>query len=315
VKAMYIHNRTSNTGTRLRQTIFASLVCTLTFGCQSAGDSATAKKTQPDSNELATDAPTKEPPQDDGLPKAEELLAKSVQALGGEKLEAVKAVYTESTIDMKAMGLHGTAKTWWQGTSFYGDSEIGGVGRTRIGGTLGNIWSDDPIHGLRTLSGREAEQASWSSSVCMPCTWQKHFKSAKTTKIDKDKGRAEITLTSQTGDEMVLAIDLKTHLPVSQSFKQASPLGDTPVEIGFEDYREIEGIQMAHRQRVHASIMEIVSEVTKVELNPEIDPKLFEMPGPKGGMIDPANPAPPEPKPAPDAPAPAKKAADAKKAG
>ncbi|MGB1016751.1 MAG: hypothetical protein ACPG4T_21610, partial [Nannocystaceae bacterium] len=246
---MYTHNRTSTTGT-LRQTFLAPLICILAVGCDSG---QATPKDPPDSNKPETKAPAQQAPEDDGLPKAEELLAKSVEALGGDKLDTLKAVYSESTVDMKAMGLHGTAKTWWHGNSFYGDSEIGGVGRTRIGGTLGKkIWSDDPIHGLRDLSGREAEQAGWSSSICMPCTWKQHFKSAKTTKVDDT--RAEITLTSESGDEMILAIDLKTYLPLSQSFKQASPLGDTPVTVGFEDYREIDGIQMAHRQRVHASI-------------------------------------------------------------
>ncbi len=269
----------------------------LTVGCQATEQAAQTQGAAAADKKLAEDkGETPEKP-DDGLPEASTLLAETAKALGGDKLAEVKGVYSEATIDMKSMGLKGTAKTWWQGDKFYGDSDIQGVGRTRIGGTLGGqIWSEDPINGLRTLAGRESEQAAWSSSVCMPCTWQKHFKSAKTTKVADN--RAEITLNANSGDEMVLVLDLTTKLPVSQKFKQASPLGDTPIEIKFEDYREVEGIKLAYKQVVHASIMSITSEVTKVEVNPEIDPKVFEMPAPKGGVIDPNSPEPkPEPTP------------------
>ncbi len=265
-------------------------VCVCSCACQPTDQKPDAAKADAKAN---PESPEGESPEvDDSLPSAERLLADTAKVLGGEQLANIKGVYTESAIDMKSMGLKGTAKAWWQGNKFYGDSEIPGVGLTRIGGILGQtLWSDDPIHGLRSLSGREAEQAAWGSSVCLPCTWKDQFKAAKTRKITDD-GKAVISLTTASGDEMVMTIDLESKLPLSQKFKQASPLGDTPIEIKFEDYREVSGMQVAHRQVVHASIMTITSEVTKVEVNPTIDPKIFEMPAPKGGIIDPANPAP-----------------------
>ncbi len=226
-------------------------------------------------------APT--PVDEQTLPDAEKLLADSVEAMGGAaKFAALKSFYSESTLNMGSLGLTGVAKIWWRAPGdFYNESEMPGVGQTKMGGAGGKVWADDPISGQRTLSGKEAEQGMWAATLCLACEWKQHFKSAKTTGVTEVEGKklAEISLTSPLGDVVVMRIDLESKMPVSQSFTQVSPLGSMPVTVHFKDVREVEGLKIPFQQMVDASLTQAVSTTTKIEFNVPIDETKFVMPG------------------------------------
>lgn len=214
----------------------------------------------------------------DGLPVAETLLDESVAAMGGaDKFKALAGYYVESSLDMGSLGLKGVAKGWWGRDGFYNETEMPGIGQMKIGATRTKVWRDDPVNGLRVLSGKEEEQARWSATLCLIPEWREFFKSAKTTEVTG--GVAKVELVSPLGDKIALRIDLKTKLPVSQTFTQASPLGDTPTTVTFEDFREVQGLKVSFRQVVDASLMKAVSLTTKLELNPSLDGVQFDMPG------------------------------------
>ena len=219
------------------------------------------------------------------LPAAEELLAASVDALGGAaSFEAIRSYYVESQMTVDGLGLHGTAQTWWAGGDFYVETDMPGVGLVRLGSQGGKIWSDDPINGMRMITGVEAEQAAWSTSRCLALDWRQYFKSAETTAlVDGDGGRrlAEITFRSPSDDDVVLRLDLETKMPVSQSFKQANPLGAMPVTVTFDDFREVAGTKVAYKQFVDASLTKMSSITNKFEVNGEVPVDKFAPPGPK----------------------------------
>jgi hypothetical protein len=245
---------------------------------------------------------------DGQLPEAKALLAEVVTAMGGAaKYDALTGYYAESQLNLGKLGLTGTAKMWWSREGgYYIATEMPGVGLMKIGGTADKVWGDDPVNGLRTLTGKEAEQSGWSSVLCLAHEWRKYFKTAKTVAVTNGEGGAElaeIELTSPLGDKVVLRVDLKTKLPVSQSFTQANPLGDMPVTVTFSDYREVEGFKLPFMQTVDASLMKMASTTTKIELNPSLAGVQFEMPG-APGAVTPGAPV--------EIKAPEAKAADAK---
>lgn len=251
----------------------------LLAACTERGAATEAAPTKADDKAAAVATTPAEAEQ----PDAEKLLAESVEAMGGAvRFEALKSFYSESSINLGALGLSGAAKTWWRaGGDFLNESEMPGVGQMRIGSLGGKPWADDPISGLRTLSGKEAEQALWSATLCLACEWKRHFKAAKLTGVTEVEGRklAEISLTSPLGDEVVLRIDMASKLPVSQSFTQASPLGSMPATVHFKDFRDVEGLKLPFEQMVDASLTKAVSTTSKIELNPAVEDARFAMPG------------------------------------
>lgn len=228
----------------------------------------------------------------DGLPAAEALLDEAVVAMGGDaKFKALAGYYVESSLDMGTLGLKGVSRGWWGRAGYYNETEMPGIGQMKIGGTAAKVWREDPVNGLRVLSGKEEEQARWSATLCLVPEWREFFKSAKTLAVKA--GAAEIELLSPLGDKVVLRIDVDSKLPVSQTFTQASPLGDTPTTVTFEDWREVEGLKVSFRQVVDASLMKAVSVTTKLELNPQLNPAQFEMPGGAEAVTPGAPVAPP----------------------
>lgn len=232
----------------------------------------------------------------DGLPKAEDILEKAVEASGGrDAIAKIESFHLVGTISAPKLKLQGEVETWWKGGDFYMVQNVTGIGVNRSGKKGDKIWMQETINGLRELEGLEAEQHLWASSLMLAANWQDHFASAKTTGTRTVDGAEiiDITLTSKSGAELKLAIDATTFLVVEQSFDVVNPMGTTPVSMQSRDYREVEGIKIAYQQVTDLDLVELTQTLTKVELNAEVDEAKFDMPGGDLDVIDGKAAAPP----------------------
>ena len=287
--------------TRSRTLALCLVFCPASVACSGGAATPTAAGQPAGDSKPAVTQPAAPADGVAALPDAESLLAEVAAAMcSDDKFAKLTSVYTESTLNMGSMGLTGTAKTWWRGGDFYNESEMPGVGQMKIGALGEASWADDPISGVRVLAGKEAEQARWSSALCLAHDWKRYFTKAETTAVKEVEGKrlAEVTLSSALGDTVVLRIDMADKLPVSQSFEQASPLGSMPATVYFKDYREVEGMKFSYEQVVDASLTKAVSTITKLELNVAVDDARFAMPGSTqavtpGALVDPAKVAEP----------------------
>lgn len=255
------------------------------------------------------ETPAVEAPPENAFPAAADLLAKSVEAVGGKaKLESVKSFHLEGTIGAPKQNLTGKVETWWKGGDFYMVQTIPGLGINRSGKKGDLIWAEEPINGLRKLEGKEAEQHMWASSLLLTADWRDFFETAKTVAertIDGKKAY-DIELSAKSGAVLTVTIDTSSYLMVEQSFKVFSPMGSMPVTIRSTDYREVEGMKIPYKQVTDASIMELTQELSVVELNAEVDEANFAMPTEDVPVVDAKDPGsigtvpPPAEKPAGD---------------
>ncbi|MBX7079294.1 MAG: hypothetical protein K1X88_08930 [Nannocystaceae bacterium] len=230
------------------------------------------------------------------LPAAETVLASAVEAEGGAAAHtAIKSYYLESRMDIPQQGLTGLTKLWWKDGKFFMQVDMAGVGTSSLWCDGAQVVSEDPINGRRTLAGKEARQAQWSASVSLPHDWKKFFDTAKTIARREHDGRKliDVSLSAPDGSELLLSFDETTHLLASQRFAQASPMGELPVEIAVDEYKQVGGLQHAAKTTMSMAIMKASSEVTKFEPNVEIDDGRFTPPAPK--PVEPAPPVEPEP--------------------
>ncbi len=216
-----------------------------------------------------------------GLPDATALLEKAVTAVGGkDKIAAVQSFYVEGKLAVSGQNITGDMKLWWKGGDFYTEQTMIGIG-TIMGGKQGDkIWSQDPINGLRLLSGTEAEQYTWGSSLLLAAEWQRYFTGAQTVaerKLD-EKQVYDVELTSKSGAKVLLTFDADSGLQVAQSFKGSTPLGEMPIAVKIEDYREVGGLKLPHKQVTDAKLAEATQTITKLELNGPVDESKFAMP-------------------------------------
>jgi hypothetical protein len=267
-----------------RLALLASLVA---FACGPKPPAASTEPTaatEPPAADASADAT--EPAED--LPPAEEVLEQAVVALGGrDKLEAIQSFYSEAKMEIPAQNLSADIKTWWKrssrpsgagGGDFYMENDMTGVGVTKIWKKGEEIWAEDPINGRRKLEGKEAAQTKWSASMSLAADWKEFFATAKTTGRSKTEDGAElidVELTDADGTSVTLSFDAQTHLPRQQSFKQKSPMGEIPVRVTMEDYRDVAGVQTSFRSTTSMAIIEAVQTVEKFEPNVKIDDKKF----------------------------------------
>ena len=216
------------------------------------------------------------------LPAAEEVLAKSLEAVGGkDAILAIESSYLEGKMTISAQNLGGTLKVWSKGDNSYVESNIDGVGKSQMWKKGDEMWTKDPIQGLRKLEGKEADQAKWSSDPILAANWNKYFDKAETARIsDGEGGRKviEVELTSEGGDTVTLLFDAETYMPVGQQFTQETQMGKMPIRTTLSDFREIAGVKIPFKSTSDMGVVESEQTTEKYEVNVEIDDKKFEPP-------------------------------------
>lgn len=236
------------------------------------------------------------------LPAAEGILERAAVAMGGKAaIDRVQSFYYRGTIDMVGQNIHGDLEIWWKGGDFFMEQAVPGIGKMRAGKQGDEIWSEDPIHGLRRLSGVEAEQHAWASSLLLAAEWKRYFQSAKTIATRQVDGHAvhDVELSAPSGLRVVMSFDADSGLQVGQSFEQVTPMGKQPFEVRFEDYREVEGIKLAYRQVIDAKVQQVVQVITEVRLNAPVDAAKFAYPRTGSDLVRQPEPPPPAELPPP----------------
>ena len=286
---------------RTRAWIFA---LTIACACDKGGDAAKTDAAKSDPKAAATSDAKGTPiaaGEDGGgdhLPEAGALLEKAVTAVGGrEKIVGVKSWYLEGELAVSGQNITGAMKQWWKDGDFYTEQTMVGIGTIR-GGKLGDvIWSEDPINGVRKLTGAEAEQYSWASTLLLAADWQRYFAAAQTLDARELDGKKvyDVELTSKSGAKVTLTFDANDGLQVAQSFKGVTPMGEMPLAVKLQDYREVDGLKLSFRQVTDAKLAEATQQITKMELNVPVDTAKFAMPSGGAEVVKPAPPQPDQP--------------------
>lgn len=280
---------------RKRPTARFAATCLLLFGLGTAcsgGGSGEAGKAKPARSENgaksqrgeAGKAPP-EPAQD--LPKAEDLFAAHIEAVGGQAaIDAFQTLYFESSVDTGAQNIKAKANMWWKGGHFYGEQEIPGFGVAKSGYDGTTVWVDDPINGLRKLEGKEAEQIIREGSIFLVSDWKSHFESAKTVGSREVDGRRlyDVELTSKLGDEVTMSFADDDKLLARMKFQQITPTGTMPVTAVFSEYADVSGVKFAHKSTVEIALGSVSQTYDKIEVNAEVDESKFAYPGAAGAV-------------------------------
>ena len=208
----------------------------------------------------------------------DEIINKHTEAIGGkEKLSQVKSLYIETT--MEVMGNSTTemeslieAKGFKSETDFNGQKIISCY--TDKGG-----WSINPMMG-----GPDAQ--AMSDGLYKSGKIQIYFdgvltdyaaKGYKAELIGKEDGNFKIKL-SNGDNEVLYFIDPATYY-VTKSLIKSEMMGQ-PVDVSttYADYKKTDfGIVVAFTKNVDMGMFQLAQKVSKVEVNKEIDPKIFEM--------------------------------------
>lgn len=248
-------------------------------GCDKSTDEGKADEGKAELKAEAK-AETKEAPAAN-LPDAAELLAKSVEAAGGTAAFAkIKSFTYEGHLVVVGQKLEARSSVWWKEGDFYTEQDMIGVGQMRAGKKGEVIWSEDPINGLRQLSGTEAEQVTWLSTLMLAADWKRFFSKAETTKEVSEDGKKLyiVKLTADSGADVELKLDAETGLQHGLSLTNVTPMGEIPTSVTMSDYREVDGIKLPFKHTQKMPLASAILEVSEFKLNPEVSDARFQMP-------------------------------------
>jgi hypothetical protein len=215
---------------------------------------------------------------------ADAIIADAVKATGGDApWKSHRSMETTTIIEYAKMGITGTRiQTITSRNKSLATTNIPNVGEVREGTNGRVIWSEDPVNGLRLLSGAEAAQFKLESTWNLERNLKKLFNKIAV-KADNEGGRALecLELTPSIGQPLTTCYDAETHLQVSQKGIAATPQGDVPFTSRIKSWKEFGGIKLPEVVEMTTGPIEFAARLTNVAFDKPVDDKRFEVPGGK----------------------------------
>ena len=221
-------------------------------------------------------------PKPAALPTVDEILDKYVKAIGGkEAIEKISSRAGKGTMELEGMSLSGPVEMYAKApnkTAVFIDLQ--GVGKIANVFDGEKAYSASPMEGLRELSGAEFAQAKRNADFYQPLNFKKNF--AKLEVKGKEKvGASEtyvVEATPVTGDPQKLYFAADTGLLVRMDSDNETPQGKMSFEVYFSDYKDVDGIKVAHSVRQVTSAFTIVMKLSEVKHNVTVDDAKFAKP-------------------------------------
>lgn len=175
-------------------------------------------------------------------PQAEEVLARTIRALGGkEAIAAIKGLATEADCS----GPNGSFRTWT--TSLRPDKtyfrQLSDRGTTEIWSTAIKTWMGSPEEGYRELGPQVREFIRGHEFHLLVLDLESRFSNhaVKGRELVNDKGCIRISMQDESGHPASVCIGEADWLPVEMVL---NPSGATaPIRIIFDDWAMVNGIR------------------------------------------------------------------------
>jgi tetratricopeptide (TPR) repeat protein len=216
------------------------------------------------------------------LPTVDEVLARYVEASGGEKaITAVTTRVVKGTVDVAGMSRGGSYESYAQGPNrlcIVVDAHPFGLNKTGYNGRVAWSWGKEGTKIVNTPV--EVAQYDREGDLYLPVGMKKKYAKitlAGTSQIGyRDVYVLELQPAVGPGERLYL--DVKTYLPVRMNKVQKFGNLVTPVEIYLDDWRTIDGVKLPFSISETAGKLSMSFTITEVRHNTPIDPSLFEPP-------------------------------------
>lgn len=231
-----------------------------------------------------------------GLPSAEQVIARYVEALGGEAaVRAPKSFTMRGRFSMPAAGLDGEFRL----LSMAPDKQLSaitlpGVGEIRQGfdGTHG--WMLNPITGPMLFEDAMLRQARFQADFFAPLHDRRRYRSMETMARESFRGREahKLRLVTTDGDEIVEFYDVETGLLTGMEITAETAMGPQTIKSALFDYKVVAGMKLPTRieQELGPGMLQTVT-FTSITRD-DVDPAAFELPTEIRALVAGASAAP-----------------------
>jgi hypothetical protein len=134
--------------------------------------------------------------------------------------------------------------------------------------------------GPQILKGAERDEIMRDAIIDRMTYWKDHYVSAECTGAEDVNGKPafKLVMKPNTGPDQTLFFDKESKLLVKIQMTMENPMGKIPMEAFSEDYREVDGILIAHKGVVKVMGMETIMTTEEIKHNIEIPEGTFDIP-------------------------------------
>ncbi len=215
-------------------------------------------------------------------PTIDEILDKYVKALGGkEAIEKASSRVAKGSMEIEGMGLGGPVEMYAKAPNKSAVViELQGVGKIMNVFDGEKAYALEPQGGLRELTGAEFATAKRNADFYEPLNLKKHFAKLEVKGTEKvDASDVYVVLaTPAVGDPERLYFATDSGLLVRIDSENDTPQGKMSFATYLSDYKEVDGIKVAHTMRQVSSAFTALIKMTEVKHGVTVDDAKFAKP-------------------------------------
>jgi outer membrane lipoprotein-sorting protein len=216
------------------------------------------------------------------LPKAEQILDKYVEAIGGlATLEKINNRVSKGIMDIPAAGIQ-LSVTVYQARpdKAYSVIESQATGKIETGTDGTSAWQITTTGGPQLMEGKEKAFQLHMNIFDRMVYWRKVYKQVETTGIEDVAGRPcyKIIATPPDLTPQTLYFDKETNLLARVSLTTDTQAGTISVESTPSDYRRVDGVMLAFKNVIKTIGPERVTTIDKFEHNVNLPADRFAPP-------------------------------------
>ena len=218
-----------------------------------------------------------------GLPSAEELVERYLEAIGGaEAIREHTSSHALGTMELLGQGIRGEIEVYSaapdQSLLIVNFADLGVESRTGYNGQV--AWSTDPMTGERILAGRELEQIVDEADYYSDLHDPSKYESMETLEMVEFAGRStyKVKLVYNSGREIFEYFDVETGRLAGTEGLQYSLMGAINVRAFASEYQDFGGIMVPTRIVQELGPGQSVQlTIVSVEYD-DVDPSVFALP-------------------------------------
>jgi hypothetical protein len=212
------------------------------------------------------------------LPAVDEVLAKYLQAIGGAAIDAATSRVIKGAVAIVGVSRGGSFESFAQAPNKTSSTlEAHPIGKVSDGFNGRTGWSRT-VTGVRIVKNQELVALKHNADFYGQLKLKGAFKKITLAGMSRIGYRDVYVLDLQPAEGQVerLFLDALTYLPVRSNTVLMVGSVLAPVEIYFDDWREVDGIKYPFYISQTLSKMTMVFTVNEIKHNVQIDPKVFE---------------------------------------
>ena len=219
------------------------------------------------------------------MPTADEVLEKSIKAVGGkEAIMKITSRVEKGMFELPSMGVSTPVEVYAKAPNkayFFLDVPSYGVVQDGFDGTT--AWAQDPQSGLREKTGTELAEVKLDEDFYRAVKLKELYSKRELKGVESVGGREAyvVVLTPTGGSAEKLYFDKENGLLVQRDMERDGGQGRGPVQQFLSDYKEVDGVKVPHTLRIVSGIGEIILKITEIKHNVAVEDSKFSKPAAK----------------------------------